>query len=125
MSTKRDEPAAIFTTPAETERPEWALSEQRLPLFSYVDGDGARAEVTMPAKPNPGLALRFLRRANITGAEVAISWLIEEAIGAEGMDTLVRELDAMPDPEHGVKVMAAIGEKVQRVVMGGLDSPKG
>lgn len=124
VGTKRDQPAVAFGASA-AERPAWALSDERLPLFSYTDEDGAAVEVTMPAKPNPSLALRFLRYARQTGPEVAIAWLIEEAIGADGMDALETELAKMPDPENGVRVFAAIGEKVQRVVMGGLDGPKG
>jgi hypothetical protein len=124
VGTKRNLPAVAFGAPA-AERPEWALSDERLPLFSYTDEEGAIVEVTMPAKPNPSLALRFLRRARQIGPEVAIAWLIEEAIGVAGMDALEAELAKMPDPENGVNVMAAIGEKVQRVVMGGLDGPKG
>lgn len=122
---KRNEPAATFehaddTTP----RPAWALSDERVPLFTYDDEDGTRQTVTMPAKPNPGLALEFLRKGRNIGAELAISWLIEEAIGVEGYDRLVEELSAMPDPENGVAIMQAIGQKVQAVVMGGLDGPK-
>lgn len=124
VGTKRDQPAVAFGAPV-TEQPAWALSDERLPLFSYTDADGASVEVTMPARPNPSLALRFLRQARVMGAEVSIAWLIEEAIGADGMDALEAELAKMPDPENGVRVMAAIGEKVQRVVMGGLDGPKG
>lgn len=126
--TRREEPAAVFGE--HVERPDWALSDERIPLFEYdgpIDesGERARLSMTMPAKPNPSLALRFLREARRIGAELAISWLIEEAIGAEGMDVLEAELAAMPDPENGARVVAAIGEKVQRVVMGGLDGPKG
>ncbi|UYL87145.1 tail assembly chaperone [Microbacterium phage OscarSo] len=126
---KRNEPVAIFEHAplpegADVEKPEWALTADRIPLFEYTDEDGARVAVTMPAKPNPGLGLEFLRRGRKIGPELAISWLIEEAIGEEGYDRLVSELSEMPDPENGQKVLQAIGQRVQVVVMGGLDGPK-
>jgi hypothetical protein len=116
------EPIAEGATPVP--RPDWALSDERIPVFSYTDEEGERVEVTMPKRPNPGLALNFLRTARRQGTELAISWLIEEAIGAEGYDALVHELSVMPDPENGAKVVASIGERVQQVVMGGLEGPK-
>lgn len=127
---KRNEPVASFDRPvlAENataeEKPAWALTTERLPLFEYTDENGDRQSVTMPAKPNPGLGLQFLRHGRTMGAELAISWLIEEAIGAEGYDRLVEELSQMPDPENGTKVLQAIGQRVQAVVMGGLEGPK-
>lgn len=132
MSTKRSEPVAVITSnPAAWN--EWATSEERLPLFSlYVkptdeDGEpieGAEPELveyTMPAKPNPGLALRFLKMAREQG-EIAASWLIESAIGAEGYDALTNELiNYEGDP---VALLGAIVEKIQKVAMGGLEAPK-
>lgn len=129
---KRNEPVASFTRPElampEGVEPEprkpWALSDERVPVFTYDDENGDRVTVTMPAKPNPGLGLEFLRKGRTIGAELAISWLIEEAIGGEGYDELVRELSEMPDPENGTRVLQDIGQRVQMVVMGGLDAPK-
>lgn len=118
-----DEPA-LAEGSEPVEKPEWALSEKRTALFHYTDDDGARVDVTMPAVPNPGLGLEFLRMGRRIGAEMAISWLIEEAIGVEGYDHLVDELSKMPDPENGQKVLQAIGQRVQVVVMGGLEGPK-
>lgn len=121
---KRNEAVATFTHEDKAERPAWALSDERIPLFEYDDENGERVAVTMPAKPNPGLGLDFLRKGRTMGAELAISWLIEEAIGSDGYDVLVRELSEMPDPENGTAVMRDIGQRVQIVVMGGLDGPK-
>jgi hypothetical protein len=134
MSTnpKRSEPVAtIKSNPAAWNA--WATSEERVPLFSlYVkplDEDGepiADAEpelvaYTMPAKPNPGLALKFLKMAREQG-ELASSWLIESAIGADGYDALAAELiNYDGDP---VALLRAIVEKIQRVAMGGLEAPK-
>lgn len=131
MTTNR-EPVATFTRDEPDlaegeERPapvEWAKTAERAPIFSYQDEDGARVDVTMPAKPNPGLGLQFLRVARQQGPELAVSWLIEEAIGTDGYDVLIRELSEMPDPENGQKVLSDIGQRVQKIVMGGLTGPK-
>lgn len=131
VSTKRSEPVAtIESNPAAWN--EWATSEDRVPLFSLyvhpVDEDGEKTDAepelvayTMPAKPNPGLALKFLKMAREQG-ELASSWLIESAIGEEGYDALSSELiNYDGDP---VALLRAIVEKIQKVCMGGLESPK-
>ncbi len=132
MSTKRNEPVAtIASNPAAWN--EWATSDERLPLFSlYVtptdengeEIEGAEPELveyTMPAKPNPGLALKFLKMARTEG-ETASVWLIESAIGAEGYDALADELiNYEGDP---VALLQRIVEKIQKVAMGGLEAPK-
>lgn len=132
MNTKRSEPVAtIESNPAAWN--EWALSEERVPLFSlYVtpldeggdpipDAEPELVAYTMPAKPNPGLALKFLKMAREQG-ELASSWLIESAIGADGYDALAAELiNYDGDP---VALLRAIVEKIQRVAMGGLEAPK-
>ena len=126
MTAKRDETVVDFTHPV-GEAPEleprkaWQLSDERLPLFSVATGDELET-ITLPAKPNPGLALEFLRKGRQIGAELAISWLIEEAIGVDGYDKLVSEMETYEG--DGSKLLGAIGEKIQRVVMGGLESPK-
>lgn len=130
---KRSEPVASITSnPAAWN--EWALSDERVPLFSlYVqptDDEGEPiegvepelVEYTMPAKPNPGLALKFLKMAREQG-ELASSWLIESAIGAEGYNALADELiNYDGDP---IALLRAIVEKIQKVAMGGLEAPKG
>ena len=126
MTAKRDEAVVTFehverADDAPTGREAWRLSDERLPLFSIAKGDELEA-VTMPAKPNPGLALEFLKMGRRIGPELAISWLIEEAIGVDGYDKLVLEMETYEG--DGSKLLGAIGEKIQRVVMGGLESPK-
>lgn len=106
------------------ERVPWALTEKRAKVFDYIDDKGETVEVTMPDVPNPGLALEFLRKGRNLGTELAISWLIEQAIGADGYTALTEELSAMPDPENGLKLVAQIGELVQKRVLGGLEGPK-
>lgn len=126
MTTKRSEDVVEFVHVERdddlTPRKAWQLSDERLPLFSIVKPDGEREEVTMPAKPNSGLALDFLRMGRQIGPELAISWLIEEAIGADGYEALVSEMETYEG--DGQKLLGSIGEKIQVVVMGGLQGPK-
>lgn len=126
-TTKRDETVADFTRTSTQGRDEWRTSEPRLPLFSVtVPGeDGDESEIvtyTYPAKPNSGLALAFLRQARKIGTELAISWLIEESVGAEGYDALVDELETYEG--DGQEALRLMGEKLQKSVMGGLEGPK-
>lgn len=132
MSIQTEAAASFHRAPEEalpegvepTPKVPWALSAERATVFTYENADGGVEHVTMPKKPNPGLALEFLRKGRAVGAEFAISWLIEEAIGTEGYDVLVRELSEMPDPENGAAVLRDVGQRVQKLVMGGLDGPK-
>lgn len=116
---------------------EWATSTERVPVFSvarFVDErpDGAGddwqpyeevVEFTMPAKPNPGLALDYLRRARREG-ELAMAWLIETAIGEAGYDALVEDLVGYEG--NAQNLLRDIVTKIQTVAMGGLDGgPKG
>lgn len=125
---KRDETVADFVHP-ETEtaddgltpRQRWQNSPERLPLFS-VTVAGEETSYTIPAKPNPGLALEFLRQGRKVGPELAISWLIEEAVGTDGYLALVDELEEYEG--DGAALLRGFGEKIQRVVMGGLEGPK-
>lgn len=132
MSTKRDEPVATITHTNAAE--EWALSEDRIPVFvvlrpyvddgepvpaDWVEPEPERIVYTMPRKPNPGIALRFLKMARTLG-DAASSWLIETAIGEEGYEALSDELiNYEGDP---TALLQGIAEKIQKVVMGGLDA---
>lgn len=126
ISNKRDEPVATIRHSDAAAK--WALSEDRLPVFSVVRPvpddapEGTEPETvtyTMPAKPNPGLALRFLKMARTMG-DAASSWLIETAIGEEGYEALADELiNYEGDP---TKLLQGIAEKIQKVAMGGLDA---
>jgi hypothetical protein len=104
---------------------EWATSTERTPLFALVrpvERDGVvideTVEYTMPAKPNPGLALEYLRRARREG-ELAMSWLIETAIGEEGYDALIEDLVSYEG--NPTDLLRQIVTKIQKVAMGGLD----
>lgn len=76
-------------------------------------------EYTMPEKPNSGLALKFLKMARTLGAEVALGWIFELAIGEEAYDDLSNETDLDPD------LLASLMLKVQQRALGGLEGPKG
>jgi hypothetical protein len=111
----------------------WANSPERVPLFDVtrpgiipddaVEGYTPEPIVetfTMPAKPNPGLALDFLRRARKQG-DVAMAWLIETAVGEAGYDALIEELAGVEDGAEATRILQSIVEKIQRVAMGGLE----
>lgn len=116
--TKRDEPVATIKHTAD----EWATSTDRVPVFTVDHEDRDSTVYTMPRKPNVGLALRYLKLARKQSPDVAMSWLIEEAIGEEGYDALAEELASMG--EDGPKLLRTIAEKVQTIAAGGLESPK-
>lgn len=129
------------------DQPEWALSTDRVLVFTTVtvepnpdlgkplpeqsDEPGAvpvlderetievRHEWTMPAKPNPGLALQYLRLAR-QNADVAASWLLELAIGTDGYDALVSELVNEPDPDRAQATMQGVIQYVAKRALGGL-----
>lgn len=97
---------------------EWANSTERVLVFTIVT-DGVAKEYTMPARPNGGFALKYLKLARRQGAEFALSWLLETAIGAEAYDDLSDEPDLTQDD------LKTIAERVQKIALGGLESPKG
>jgi len=120
---------------------EWATSADRAVVFSVVKAnpehdpeaalpEGVEAppaevqvDYTMPAKPNAGLALRYLKMAR-QNADFAFSWLLETALGEEGYDALTEELETIDDPAEAQKVMQGVTERIQRVALGGLEGPK-
>lgn len=77
-------------------------------------------DYTMPAKPNMGLALEYLRWAR-KDADTAASWLIETAIGEEGYSALVEELGEADTPEEAVETLRAVAQRISKVAMGGLE----
>lgn len=107
---------------------QWANSPDRVPLFSVKrtdgvgDGEPQVDTYTMPARPNAGLALRFLRMVRTSASpDVAMSWLIETAVGEEGYLALADELSGIADGKEATRILQSITEKIQRVAMGGLE----
>ncbi len=117
----------------------WATSEERTPVFQVrrpitddegnpvLEADGVTPATelvtfTMPKKPNPGFALKYLKLARTMG-DAASSWLIEVACGEEAYDTLAEDLITYEErnPGGSVKLLQAISQKIQTVAMGGLD----
>lgn len=118
----------------------WALSDERTVVFSVVrpnparevwegmehgEGDEAppgtiQVDYTMPATPNAGLSLIYLRRAR-ENADLAMSWLIELALGTEGYDALAEELAGYEDGMEAQIVLNSVVARIQRVAMGGLE----
>ena len=132
MSNKRSEPIATLEHVAGAAEA-WATSEERLPVFQVrrpvVDDDGNATEdselitYTMPAKPNPGFALKYLKLARTIG-DAASSWLIETACGEEAYDALADDLITYEEnnPGQSVVLLRRIAERIQTAAMGGLDS---
>lgn len=114
---------------------QWATSEERAPIFAvlrpaqrpYDAGDDwqphdERHDYTMPAKPNVGMSLEYLRQAR-QNADLAMSWLIETAIGSDGYSALVDELAGLTGDE-ATTLLRSISERIQKVALGGLEAPK-
>lgn len=120
---------------------QWATSPERAVVFSVVHPnpafevwsqldhheEGAEAppetiqtDYTMPAKPNAGLSLIYLRRAR-ENADLAMSWLLELALGADGYDALAAELAGYEDGNEAAIVLNSTVARIQRVAMGGLE----
>jgi hypothetical protein len=129
--TKRTEPIATLEHVAGAAEA-WATSEERLPVFQVrrpvVDDDGNPTDdselitYTMPAKPNPGFALKYLKLARTIG-DAASSWLIETACGEEAYDALADDLITYEEsnPGQSVTLLRKIAERIQTAAMGGLD----
>lgn len=135
--TKRDEPIATLDH-VHGAAEEWATSPDRIPVFAVrrpvLDDDGeptVDAEgqphtelvtYTMPKKPNPGFALKYLKEARRIG-DAASAWLIETAVGEEGYDALADDLITYEEqnPGQSVKLLQQIAQRIQTVAMGGLD----
>lgn len=124
---------------------EWALSEDRIPVFTVMRDEpnpqrgqlldpqpegqsGAIDEretipvahtFTMPAKPNPGLALKYMRMAK-GNPDGAAAYLLELAIGEEGYEALADELEAEGDTDKAFATMRNVIQFVAKRVMGGL-----
>jgi len=120
---------------------EWAATADRVPVFSVVRDNPERvkydaepwpleegaeppvAKLTttydMPARPNAGLALKYLKLAR-ENADNAASWLLETAIGSDGYDALVDELAAEEDPAVALATMRNVIQFVAARALGGL-----
>lgn len=85
-----------------------------------IEPDELRTDYTMPAKPNAGLSLVYLRRAR-ENADLALSWLLELALGVEGYDALADELSGYDNPDEAQLVLNSTVARIQRVAMGGLE----
>lgn len=137
--TKRNEPVATLEH-IEGAAEQWATSDERVPVFAVrrpvfdddgnpaieADGETQVTELvtyTMPAKPNPGFALKYLKLARQMG-DAASSWLIETAVGEEGYDALAEDLITYEErnPGGSVKLLQEISQRIQTVAMGGLDA---
>lgn len=118
-----NEPAAVVTHGATLA--EWQASQDRVPVFhiakaAEVEGDpNVVTAYTMPRSPNAGLALKYLKTARRQAPDLAMSWLIETAIGVEAYDDLSDEASLTQAD------LESIIAKIQKIALGGLEDPKG
>lgn len=87
---------------------------EQVVLFS-IDGK----EYTIPNKPRLNVALKTLKIARESGEEAAMAFMMEKAIGEEAFEALTDYDDL------DVDTFKAIISAAQKVVFGGLESPKG
>jgi hypothetical protein len=99
-----------ITTP---QRPE-GYKEDRVTVFS-IDG----TDYTVPARPRPNIAVRFLWRQKEAGVMQAASELLESMLGTEGFKAL-SEYDDLTDEQFS-QVLAI----VQKVALGSLEKATG
>lgn len=121
---KSDEAESTVYVPPVIEHSAWDEAPERVDLFTISTTDTKTGEITektysMPNKPHVGLSLAMLRMARIYGDMIAMSWLLEEAVGEEGYSALTAEPDLAPE------VLQGIMRRARDVVLGGLHAPKG
>lgn len=114
--------STVYVTPV-IEHSAWDDAPERVDLFTISTTDPKTGEIVektydMPNKPHVGLSLAMLRMARIYGSEIAMAWLVEEAVGAEGYNALTAEPDLTPEILQGIML------RVRSVVLGGLAAPK-
>lgn len=108
--------SSVYVTPV-IEHSAWDAAPERVDLFT-ISRDGEEKTYSMPGKPHVGLALAMLRMARLHGDMIAMSWLLEEAVGPEGYNALTAEPDLEP------AVLKGIMRRAQTIVLGGLEAPK-
>lgn len=133
---------APITLKHKTSADNWATSDDRVVVFSVtkinpdydenevipegedrVEPREIHTDYTMPAKPNVGFALKYLKEAR-QNPDSAVVWLIETAIGADGYDALADELSEADDPQAALATFNSVAQKIQTVALGGLEAPK-
>lgn len=117
------EASKVYAPPV-IEHSDWDDAPERVLLFSISrpgekEGDEPVViDYSMPGKAHPGLSLAFLKMARTAGVEIAMSWLLEQAVGVEGYEALCAE------PGLTSETLASIMKKAQTVILGGLEAPK-
>ena len=93
----------------------------RFELFTITDettSPPTERTFSMPWQQDSGLALRFLRKVDEVGGEVAGAWLLEQAIGAQAFAALTSQRDLSDED------IKAISQAASRIVTGKLLPPK-
>lgn len=79
--------------------------DEREPLF-YID----EQEYTIPKRPRANLSLQFLDKVKSEGTDYASAWLMEEMLGADAYEALMK-LDTL-EPEQLDQITTLCQKKV-------------
>lgn len=93
----------------------------RFELFTITDettNPPREMRYSMPWQRDAGLALRYLRKVDEAGSEVAAAWLLEQAIGTQAFDALTSQRDLSDEQ------IQAVANAAVRIVTGKLLPPK-
>jgi hypothetical protein len=94
------------------------VEQERVPVFAMEDENGVEQVYTMPAKISRGSALKLMRVLTREPEVIAVSIMLEEILGKDGLDAL--EAADLPDEDFD-----AIVEKIQTLVFGASEEGKG
>lgn len=84
-------------------------------LIFELDG----VEYRIPNKARPSLGYGYMRRIRKDGAVAAEAWMLEKSLGEDALEAL-ENYDDLTDAED-----KRIKERVQAIILGGAELPKG
>lgn len=108
-----DETSGVAVADPEEQTPA-EPTQERIELFS-ING----RSYSIPKRPGPNVALRYLRDVRRHGREHALAGILEAMLGTEGMDALA-DYDDLTDED-----MDAVMAAVERHVLGPLEKKTG
>jgi len=95
-------------------------AKKRVTIFTIADAEGKKTEYTIPAKPRPNIALKYMWTLKTTGnGDTAAAQLLEDMLGEEGYMALM----AWDDLE--VEQFKNILDICKDVSMGGMEEAMG
>ncbi len=94
------------------------VEQEKVPVFAMEDENGVEQVYYMPAKISRGSALKLMRVLTREPEVIAVSIMLEEILGKDGLDAL--EAADLPDEDFD-----AIVDKIQTLVFGASEEGKG